>query len=192
MKIEKNKWVAIHYTVKDENGTEIDSSVGKEPLGYLHGNDCLISGLENALEGKETGDKFHVTIQPKDAYGEFDPHLVAEIKREQFDFDGDIEIGMQFQAMTQQGPTFVHVVEVDDDKITIDANHIFAGKVLNFDVEVVEVREPTEEELNSSCGCGGGCGGCGGNCNGGCGGSCDGGCGGDCGDDGNCDCGNKK
>ena len=196
MKIEKNKWVAIHYTLKDENGSEIDSSVGGAPLGYLHGNGYLIFGLENALEGKEAGDKFHVTIQPKDAYGEYDPQFAMEISRDKFEFDGDIEVGMQFQAMTPQGPSFVHVTKVDGDKITIDANHQLAGKVLNFDVEVVEVREPTEEELNPSCGCGGGCGGCGGNCDGGCGGDCGGdcggSCGGDCGGDGNCDCGNKN
>ena len=179
MKIEKDKWVAIHYTLKDDDGIVIDSSVGGAPLGYIHGNGYLILGLENELLGKEVGDKFTCKIAPKDGYGEYDPELVLDVDRKQFEFDGQIEIGMQFQVMTPQGPSIVTVKEVGDDKIKIDGNHALAGKNLNFDVEVVEVREPTEEELNPR-GCGGGCGGCGG----GCGSDCD--CGGDCGSGGCC------
>lgn len=182
MKIENNKWVAIHYTLKDENGNEIDSSIGGAPLGYVHGKGYLILGLENALNGKEAGDKFHAVIQPEDAYGKYDPQLVMQIDRNRFDFEGQIEEGMQFQAMTPQGPSILTVTKIEDDKITVDANHQLAGKVLNFDVEVVEVRDATEEELNPSCSCGGGCGGCGGNCGEDCGNSCDGNC------DGNCSC----
>lgn len=174
MKITKDKWVAIHYTLTDDNGTQLDSSVGGAPLGYLHGNGYLISGLENELEGKQVGDKFTAKIQPKDAYGEYDSQLVVEVDRSQFEFDGEMEIGMQFQVMTPAGPSIVRVTEINGDKIKIDGNHELAGKVLNFDVEIVEVREPTEEELNPQ-GCGGGCGGCGG---GGCGNEDCGGCGG--------------
>ncbi|MCR4580592.1 MAG: peptidylprolyl isomerase [Treponema sp.] len=175
MKIEKNKWVSIHYTLKDDDGNQLDSSVGKEPLGYLHGNGYLIFGLENELEGKNPGDKFTAVIQPKDGYGDYDPRLIVDVPRSQFETEMPIEVGMQFQAMTAQGPSIVKVIEVGDDKIKIDGNHELAGKVLHFDVEVVEVRDATEEELNPR-GCGGGsCGGCGGGC-----GDC-GGCGGDCG-----------
>lgn len=177
MKIEKNKWVSIHYTLKDDDGKELDSSVGGEPLGYLHGNGYLIFGLENELEGKNPGDKFSAVIQPKDGYGEYDPRLIVDIPRSQFETEQPIEIGMQFQVMTQMGPSIVKVIEVGDDKIKIDGNHELAGKVLHFDVEVVEVRDATEEELNPR-GCGGGCGGCGGSCG-------DGGCG-DCGSCGGC------
>ena len=171
MKIEKNKWVTIHYTLKDDDGKQLDSSVGGEPLGYLHGNGYLIFGLENELEGKNPGDKFSAVIQPKDGYGEYDSRLIIDIPRDQF------EVGMQFQVMTQMGPSIVKVVEVNGDKIKIDGNHELAGKNLHFDVEVVDVRDATEEELNPrGCG-GGGCGGCGGSC-GDCGGGCgDGGCG---------------
>ena len=175
MKIEKNKWVAIHYTLKDDDGKLIDSSVGGAPLGYLHGNGYLIFGLENALEGKTVGDKFTCKIPPKDAYGEFDPELIIDVDKNQFDSAQPIKPGMQFQVMTPQGPGIVTVKEVSDNKIKIDGNHELAGKNLNFDVEVVEVRDPTEEELNPQ-GCGGGCGSC-------CGeeGGCEGGCGGGCG-----------
>ena len=173
MTITKDKFAAFHYTLKDVNGVELDSSAGTEPLGYVHGRGYLIPGLEAQLEGKGPGDKFSCTIQPKDGYGERDERLVAELPKDRFEIDTDIEIGMQFQVMTPAGPTIVTVVEVNGDKIKIDGNHEMAGKVLNFDIEVVEVRDTTEEELaqlESGCGgCGGGCGGCGGDCGNGCG-----------------------
>ena len=166
MEIIKDKFAAFHYTLKDVNGVELDSSAGTEPLGYVHGRGYLIPGLEAQLEGKKAGDKFSCTIQPKDGYGERDERLVAELPRDRFDTDVEIETGMQFQVMTPAGPTIVTVIEVNGDRIKIDGNHEMAGKVLNFDIEVVEVRDTTEEELaqlESGCGgCGGGCGGCGG------------------------------
>lgn len=166
MEITKDKFAAFHYTLKDVNGVELDSSAETEPLGYVHGRGYLIPGLEAQLEGKKAGDKFSCTIQPKDGYGERDERLVAELPRDRFDTDVEIETGMQFQVMTPAGPTIVTVIEVNGDRIKIDGNHEMAGKVLNFDIEVVEVRDTTEEELaqlESGCGgCGGGCGGCGG------------------------------
>ena len=166
MEITKDKFAAFHYTLKDVNGVELDSSAETEPLGYVHGRGYLIPGLEAQLEGKKAGDKFSCTIQPKDGYGERDERLVAELPRDRFDTDVEIETGMQFQVMTPAGPTIVTVIEVNGDRIKIDGNHEMAGKILNFDIEVVEVRDTTEEELaqlESGCGgCGGGCGGCGG------------------------------
>ena len=167
MKIENDKWVEIHYTLKNDEGQQLDSSVGSEPLGYVHGRGYLIPGLEAQLEGKAAGDKFSCTIQPKDGYGERDERLVAELTKDRFETDAEIEVGMQFQVMTPAGPTIVTVIEVNGDKVKIDGNHEMAGKVLNFDIEVVEVRDTTEEELAQlESGCGSGCGGCGG-CGGG-------------------------
>lgn len=191
MVIEKDKMVAIHYTLKDDNGVEIDSSAGGNPLAYIHGNGYLIPGLEKELEGKSAGDKFKAVIQPEEGYGVYDERLIATLSRERFDLPGDIEIGMQFQVSTPAGPTIVRVTKVDGDNITIDGNHELAGKVLHFDVEVVEVRELSEEEkqqmLSGGCGCGCG-GGCGGNCSGDCGGDCGGDCNCDGGCDGDCNC----
>ena len=183
MKIEKNKYVSIHYTLTDAEGNELDSSVGKEPLGYVHGNGMLISGLEAVLEGKEPGEKFKTVIEPADAYGEYNDKLVTEVPRTQFEDGVPIEVGMAFQAQTPDGEyIIVRVVNVTDDKVVVDGNHELAGKQLTFDVEVVDVRDATEEELNPACGCG--C--CGGDCGGNCGeGECD--CeGGDCNCDGGC------
>ena len=171
MNISKDKVVKIHYTLKDVDGNVSDSSVGKEPLEYLHGNGFLIVGLERELEGKNPGDKFDVTIQPEDAYGKYDEALILDVQRSQFETNDPIEVGMQFQVMTPQGPSIVTVVEVTDDIIKINGNHELAGKVLHFDVEVVDVRELTQEEIDAmKSGCGG--------CGGGCGDSCDGDCGG--------------
>ena len=167
MVITKDKFAAFNYILKDVNGVELDSSANTEPLGYVHGRGYLIPGLEAQLEGKAPGDKFSCTIQPKDGYGERDERLVAELPKDRFETDDQIEVGMQFQVMTPAGPTIVTVIEVNGDRIKIDGNHEMAGKVLNFDIEVVEVRDTTEEELaqlESGCGgCGGGgCGDCGG------------------------------
>lgn len=171
MNVSKDKVVKIHYTLKDVDGNVLDSSVGKEPLEYLHGNGFLIVGLERELEGKNPGDKFDVTIQPEDAYGKYDEALILDVQRSQFETNDPIEVGMQFQVMTPQGPSIVTVIEVTDDIIKINGNHELAGKVLHFDVEVVDVRELTQEEIDAmKSGCGG--------CGGGCGDSCDGDCGG--------------
>lgn len=175
MKIEKDKMVQIHYTLKDDDGNQLDTSVGNEPLEYLHGNGNLIPGLEIQLEGKEPGQKFTAVIEPKDAYGEYDEKMIVEVPRNQFDSELPIQEGMAFQADTPEGPMIVRVIKVTEETVTVDGNHELAGKTLHFDVEVVNVREATEDDLKPQSGCG--CGNCGGDCGegeGGCG--CEGGC----------------
>ena len=179
MKIEKDKFVEIHYTLTDDDGNQLDSSVGRSPLGYVQGNGMLISGLEAQLEGKEAGDKFKAVVEAKDAYGEYNQMLVGQVPRSQFDEGIDIQVGMTFQASADDGSVFlVRIIDVNDDTVTIDGNHELAGKRLTFDVEVVNVRESTDADFNM------GCGGCGGNCGGGCGSCGDGSCG-----EGSCECG---
>lgn len=177
MKIEKDKFVSIHYTLTDDDGLQIDSSVGKEPLGFVQGNGMIIPGLEAELEGKEAGDKFKAVVKAKDAYGEYNDKLIVELPKSQFDNPDSIEIGMAFQAIADDGtPFIVHVINVTDKTVTIDGNHELAGKNLTFDVEILEVRDSTEADFNQGCGCGGCGGNCGENCGeGGCNGNCDGG-----------------
>lgn len=175
MIIEKDRVVSIDYTLKDKDGTVIDTSKNSTPLEYMHGRGSLIPGLEKELDGKKAGDAITAVIEPKDAYGEYDESLVIKVPRSQFDPGIEIKEGMQFQASTPGGPAIVTVTSVTADEVTVDANHELAGKTLYFDVNVVSVREATEDELNPpSGGCGGGCSGCGseGGCSGGCGGSC--------------------
>jgi len=147
MQISENKVVSIHYTLTNDKGEVLDSSSGKAPLAYLHGNKNIIIGLENALAGKKVGAKFSISIPPKEAYGLHDEALIQVIPKNVFQGIGDIEAGMQFQAKSDEGIQVVTVTKVDGDKITVDGNHALAGETLTFDVEVAEVREATEEEL---------------------------------------------
>ncbi len=147
MKIAKERVALFHYTLKNDNGEVLDSSDGGEPLAYIHGEFNIVEGLENALEGKEAGDKLDVSVEAAEGYGEYDESLVQPVPKEQFG-DHPVEIGAQFHAETAVGPRVVTVTAVEDDQVVIDANHSLAGENLHFSVEVVEVREATKEELD--------------------------------------------
>jgi len=143
-----NLVVSLHYTLTDGEGETIDSSIDDEPMAYLHGAGNIIPGLENALVGKAVGDKFAVTVEPADGYGDIEPELEQTIDRAAFQGVDVIEVGMNFEAQGDQGEVrSILVTAVDGDNITIDANHPLAGVTLNFDVEVVAIREATEDEL---------------------------------------------
>ena len=144
--IAQNKVVAIHYTVKTEDGQTLDQSKEGNPLSFIHGRGMLIPGLENALEGKATGDSFTAEVKPEEAYGERHDGLIQTVPRNLFG-ENEVQPGMQFRASTDQGEQSVVIVDVKDDEVTVDGNHPLAGVNLNFDVEVVEVRDATEQEL---------------------------------------------
>ncbi len=148
MNIEKDRVVSIHYKLTNDAGEVIDSSEGHPPLSYLHGHHGIISGLEQALEGKAAGDSLQVTIQPEDAYGEINPEMIQTIPRSAVAGIDNLAPGMTLQADDGAGNVH-HVVvrEVNDDTVTIDANHPLAGQVLHFDVTVDSVREATPEEI---------------------------------------------
>lgn len=159
MQITKNSVVMLEYTLRDETGQVLDSTEGGDPLQYLHGSGMLIPGLESALEGKSQGDAFEVTIPPEDAYGVRDDNLRQEVDRAQFAGVDDLAAGMKFRADAGNGELIVlTVAEVDDDKVIVDGNHEMAGKTLNFNVTVGEIREATAQELappeSGGCGCG--------------------------------------
>ena len=147
MQIAANSVAYIHYTLKDDAGTVLDSSAGGEPLAYLHGGGNIIPGLEKALEGKAEGDKFSVTVKPEEGYGVRDENMVQKVPRRAFQGVKDIKPGMRFNAQTANGHATVTVVNVMGDMVTIDGNHALAGQNLNFEIEVTKVREATAEEL---------------------------------------------
>lgn len=146
--IAANKVASIHYTLKTDDGEILDSSEGQEPLAYLHGAQNLVPGLEKQLEGKAVGDKFNTVVEPEEGYGETDPSLIQELPRTMFGGVDQIEVGMEFHAETQNGRQVVEVIEVEEDTITINGNHPLAGVRLNFDIEVTDIRDATEEELS--------------------------------------------
>ena len=146
MQVADNMAVSIHYTLTNDDGEVLDSSIGDEALVFLQGSGNIISGLENAMVGKVAGDKFNVRIAPEKAYGELMEDMIQVISRDMFEGIDDIEVGMQFHADVSSGSGIVTVVSIDDDNITIDGNHPLAGLALTFDVEVIDVRPATKEE----------------------------------------------
>jgi len=148
MQIAKHKVVSINYTLTDQADTVLDRSAGGDPMVYIHGVGHIIPGLENALSGKAVGDTLKVTVPPQEAYGMRNEALQQTVPRERFEPGMDIEAGMRFHAPTDDGVEMVTVTRVDGDSVTVDANHPLAGLTLNFDVEVVEVRDATLEELS--------------------------------------------
>jgi FKBP-type peptidyl-prolyl cis-trans isomerase SlyD len=148
MSIAQNSVVTLHYTLKDDAGEVIDSSREGDPIAYLHGHGNLVPGLERELEGKNTGDKINVSVTPDQGYGEYDKNLLQQVPRRAFQGIGKVTVGMRLHAQTPQGPRAVTVTRIVGDMVTIDANHPLAGKNLNFDVEITDVRAATEEELS--------------------------------------------
>lgn len=148
MQIAQNSVVAFHYTLTNDAGEVLDSSEGRDPLTYLHGSGNIIPGLEKELEGHNDGDKLKVAVEPAEGYGDVQPALVQEVPRDAFQGVDEVQPGMQFQAQTQEGPLMVTVTKIEGDTVTVDGNHPLAGEKLNFDVEIAEVREATEEEVS--------------------------------------------
>jgi len=147
MKIADESVVTMHYTLKDDKGETLDSSVGGEPLAFLQGAGNIIPGLEEALMGKTTGDKLQVTLPPDKGYGERDERLIQSIPKNQFQNGDALKVGMQFQVNSQGGPMILTVVGLKDDDVVVDGNSPLAGQTLHFDVEITDVRKATEEEL---------------------------------------------
>jgi len=147
MKAARGRVVSLHYTLADDHGTVLDSSRGREPFAYLHGYGSIVRGLEAALEGSEAGFLSNVEVAPGDGYGDRNPEAVFEVPRGQFPPGEEIRVGMQVQGEGEHGVLNFTVVEVNGQGVVLDANHPMAGKTLHFDVEVLDVREATAQEL---------------------------------------------
>ncbi len=159
MKVTNNAVVSIHFGVAEVDGNPLDSTENGAPLEFIQGAGYLVPGLEAELSGKTVGDKFDVKLEAQDAYGEYQEALVQEVPRSLFEGVDEIEVGMSFQAETEQGPRTVEVTEVSDENVCIDANHPLAGMALQFIGEVVGIREATADELahghvHQAAGCG--------------------------------------
>ena len=163
MEIAEKVYVAIDYKLTLESGQEIDKSPEGQPLSFITGFGQIIPGLEKALMGKAAGDSAQLVIEPEEAYGPVREDLLQEIPKSQFPADIELKPGMNFEAQSPRGPMMITIAEINDnDTVTVDLNHPMAGKQLHFDINVVEVREPTQAELQqlqqaqAGCGCGGG------------------------------------
>lgn len=147
MKIHNDSVITMHYTVKNSHGEIIDSSENSEPMTFLNGRGFLIYGLEQELTNKAKGDKFDCNIDAEAAYGAFHPELVQQLPISVFDSIEEIHEGMQLRATTDDGEQSVIITEITDEQVTVDGNHPLAGVDLTFNVEIIDVREATEEEM---------------------------------------------
>lgn len=148
MQIENEKVALFHFELKNEKGETIDSSEGQAPLGYIHGQNNLMPGLEKAMAGHKKGDKFNVNLDPEDAFGPRQEDLIKEVPLNEFENPQELKPGTNLQVHSPQGEQIVTVVEVLADSVRVDFNHPFAGQSLRFDIEVVEVRDATPDELS--------------------------------------------
>jgi FKBP-type peptidyl-prolyl cis-trans isomerase SlyD len=145
MQIADGTVVSIDYTLKDDQGTVLDTSEGREPLDYLQGAGNIISGLENALAGKSAGDSVDVVIKPEDGYGTRDAKLVRNLPARKI-ADKNPQVGRRYRAQLDDGIAIVLVTAVKGDYVTIDANHPLVDKTLHFAVKIAGVRAASEEE----------------------------------------------
>lgn len=147
--IKDNSVVEINYVLKNSKGEELDKSGEKNPLVYLHGKQQIVRGLENALSGLKVGDEKKVAVTPDQGYGEVDTNLHIKTERSFFPEETKLEAGMEFTMDTGEGKkqSFI-IVKTEEDKVFLDGNHPLAGQTLHFDVEVVSVRDATDEELS--------------------------------------------
>ncbi len=132
--------VKIHYRGTLDDGTEFDSSTGREPLEFQLGGGQVIPGFDNAVDGMTVGEKKSVRLEPDDAYGPRHDQLMQQVPRSALPPEMTPEVGMALQSSAPDGQVMVfHITEVNDENITVDANHPLAGHALSFDIELVEI-----------------------------------------------------
>jgi FKBP-type peptidyl-prolyl cis-trans isomerase SlyD len=145
MKIADKTAVSIEFTLKDDKGEVMETSVGRAPLWYLHGGGNLVAGLEKALGGKAVGDTVDVTLAPADGYGERDAKEIRNVPLRKFKAPR-IQVGGRYPIQIGDGQRLVLVTAVNGDYARVDGNHPLAGQTLHFIVKVMEIRDATAEE----------------------------------------------
>ena len=146
MHIEPGTVVIFHYTLRDEEGSELETSRDADPSAYLHGANNLIRGLEAAMAGRTAGDRFTATVAPEQGYGLRDPGRTQRVPVKHLLFTGRLRPGAVVQLNTGDGRRPVTVSKVGRHSADIDTNHPLAGQTLHFDIEIIEVRPASPEE----------------------------------------------
>lgn len=145
--IADDRVVSFHYSLRDAEGSFNESSAGGSPVVYLHGRSQIVPGLETQLAGKKAGDKFSATVAPEDAYGQRNEEAIQRVPVKHIATRGPYQVGQVVVVSTREGGRQARVAKVGHFNLDLDLNHPLAGKTLTFDIEVVEVRTATEEEL---------------------------------------------
>lgn len=147
MKISKHRVAVLDYTLTGEDSQIIDQSHDGS-FSYLHGAGTIIPGLEQALDGKKSGETLRVAIEAADAYGERDPARIQRVPRDRFPPGAELQVGMRFQAQSKDGHAHVVTLSgIDGNDVIVDANHPLAGQRLHFEVTVLSVRSAKKEEI---------------------------------------------
>jgi FKBP-type peptidyl-prolyl cis-trans isomerase SlyD len=149
MKVAKDKVISIEYTITDASGSLIDSTDDREAFSFIQGRGTIFPAIEEGLEGHALGEQLSFSLSPEQAYGQRNEQLIKQIPREQFHQNENVQAGMEYKTMKGGEEVVVTVVDVDDAKVTVDANHPLAGEALNFEVVIVGVRDAVDEELSS-------------------------------------------
>ena len=147
MKIAAKTVASFHYTLCDDQGKELESSRDGEPTAYLHGANNIIPGLERALAGSSAGDTLQVEIKPEDGYGLRNPERVQRVPAKHLLHQGKLRPGMTAQLNTKEGQRPVTVIKVGRHSVDVDTNHPLAGQTLKFDIDIIEVRDASAEEV---------------------------------------------
>lgn len=151
MSVSANKVVSFHYRLHQVDGELLEESYGAEPTLYLYGHNNLLAALEDAMEGKNIGDKFEVTLTPEQGYGQRREGAVQRVPikhlHEHEKIKNRLKPGMKVAVNTQHGPWEAVVLKVGKFNVDIDSNHPLAGKHLKFEIEIADLRDATEEEL---------------------------------------------
>ena len=147
MQIGPEAVVTFHYTLRDEAGTTMETSRGGHPATYLHSLQNIIPGLATAMNGRSAGDVFSTTVKPEEAYGVRNPDAIQRVPIKHLSCNGKLHAGDVVQLSTTDGMRTVTVTKAGRHTADIDTNHPLAGQTLVFDIEVVDVRRATAEEL---------------------------------------------
>ena len=148
MAIEANKVVTMNFKLTDDQGNILDSTEHGGPFSYLTGKNNILPKLEEAVNNMIIGTKKQIKLDAENAYGNYNEQIVQVVGKENFPEDFVLEVGMEYMASNPDGVQMPFVItEVRDEDVTIDFNHPLAGKNLNFDVELIDVRDATQEEL---------------------------------------------
>jgi FKBP-type peptidyl-prolyl cis-trans isomerase SlyD len=140
--VQQGVLVSIEYTLTDDAGTVIESNVGKEPLTYIHGAGQIVSGLEKELAGMKIGEQKKIKVKPEEGYGLPDPNAVQEILKDKIPEEAQ-QVGATLMTKAADGRTVpMRIQEIRGKTVVVDFNHPLAGKTLNFDVKVSDLKMP--------------------------------------------------
>ena len=149
MKIEDDVVVTIHYTLTLDDGEVVDSTQDDDPFSFLQGFGDVVPGLEEALYGMMVGERKQVVVEVEDGYGDYDEEDFEEIPRSEFPRDFPLEEGMEITLSDESGEEMVegYIAQILPDMVIVDFNHPLAEERLHYDIEIVNIRPATEEEL---------------------------------------------